>query len=324
MRPAMRPTTGTSIRLLAGLLIPAAVLAGTGAPAAADTVYPLGAVKVAMRAGARARMRFRGRWSGSSMLPAPRDALLRIHGGPGDGDTGIVRLPAGAWRPGTRTLRYSDPLAGAGGIRSVVLRAGKKGGTLKIKAKGPRWLYDLDRPQSGVAVALELGDWRACAEVVAREIKSNGPGRLRGAARTAPPGCACLLAGTWDALSQVSLVQHACTQIGCHGSAALSTGNLDLRPGVAYASLVGVRSSADPALRRVDAGAGREASMLWRKLAARTLGLGGVPGGSMPVGDPPFSADELEALALWIEAGAPEDGTVPGTDALLGFCLDGP
>jgi hypothetical protein len=41
----------------------------------------------------------------------------------------------------------------------------------------------------------------------------------------------------------------------------------------------------------------------------------------MPLGDPPLSPAELEAVARWIAAGAPEAGSVEGTAALLDVCL---
>jgi hypothetical protein len=79
---------------------------------------------------------------------------------------------------------------------------------------------------------------------------------------------------------------------------------------------VDVPSHADPSLSRVAPG-DAENSMLWRKLAARTLRLPGVPGNSMPIGDPSLDADELDAVRRWIVAGAPERGSVPEADALL-------
>ena len=44
----------------------------------------------------------------------------------------------------------------------------------------------------------------------------------------------------------------------------------------------------------------------------------------MPNGLPPLSADELEAVRLWIYAGAPQTGTVGGTESLLNACLPPP
>lgn len=61
--------------------------------------------------------------------------------------------------------------------------------------------------------------------------------------------------------------------------------------------------------------------MLWRKIAARTLDLPGVPGSEMPLGDPAVGANELEAIRQWILAGAPKSETVPAADALLDCTL---
>jgi hypothetical protein len=60
-----------------------------------------------------------------------------------------------------------------------------------------------------------------------------------------------------------------------------------------------------------------EESVLWRKAAARTTGFDGVPGLGMPIGDPPLDVNELEALRLWIAAGAPASGTIASAQALL-------
>jgi hypothetical protein len=139
-------------------------------------------------------------------------------------------------------------------------------------------------------------------------------------AETAPTSCPCEppLADTWAALQRQIFARHACTQVVCHGNLP-GTGGLSLVGGAAYAALVGVPSQADAAVARVEPGA-PALSMLWRKLAARTRRLEGVPGIPMPIGDPPLDEDELAALAAWIAAGAPEVGSVPAADALLGFC----
>src|SRR5215831_9293981 len=76
---------------------------------------------------------------------------------------------------------------------------------------------------------------------------------------------------------------------------------------------------------RVEPGDQRR-SFLWLKLAAATdpsqLPPGvQVPGAPMPNGLPPLSKDELELVRLWIYSGAPETGTVAGTDKLLNACL---
>src|SRR5262249_30635498 len=92
----------------------------------------------------------------------------------------------------------------------------------------------------------------------------------------------------------------------------------DLLPANAYADLVRVPSTIG-GMPRVQPG-DEQQSFLWRKLAAKTRGLAGVPGTPMPSSVPAIPDDELEAIARWIRAGAPGSGTVPAAAALLDTC----
>jgi hypothetical protein len=129
-------------------------------------------------------------------------------------------------------------------------------------------------------------------------------------------------ASTFEAIQEVVFERHGCTQDVCHGSAA--SGGLDLRPEVAYANLIEV-DSLGSRWRRVEPG-DKDRSYLWLKLAAKTLPDDGyqVAGSPMPNGLPAIGEDELEALRLWIYAGAPEEDTVAGTEDLLSACLPDP
>ncbi|MBU6281867.1 hypothetical protein KGQ64_06455, partial [bacterium] len=128
-------------------------------------------------------------------------------------------------------------------------------------------------------------------------------------------------ASTRDAVQQRVFERGGCTQDACHGSNG--SGGLRLSEDVAYASLVGVRSNAS-ALSRVEIG-DEERSFLWLKLAAATRpGSYQVAGSPMPIGRAPISEQDLELLRLWIYAGAPEDGVVNGTEALIDACLPDP
>ncbi len=123
---------------------------------------------------------------------------------------------------------------------------------------------------------------------------------------------------TYEAIQDVIFARRGCTQDVCHGSAA--TGGLDLRPEVAYENLFEV-DSVGSRWRRVEPG-DKDRSFLWLKLAAATLPeSASVAGAAMPIGRSPISRDELEALRLWIYAGAQATGTVPGTEELLDACL---
>ncbi len=133
----------------------------------------------------------------------------------------------------------------------------------------------------------------------------------------------CLVhAGTFAAIEDLLFEQRGCAVDACHGDSA--AGELDLRLGDAYDQLVGVPSPAtgQPRVAPGDP----EASRLWQLLARATLGRDDLPGPPMPPpgeGDP-LSADELEAVRLWIAGGAPRTGAIAGTGPLLGVCLPPP
>jgi cysteine-rich repeat protein len=134
--------------------------------------------------------------------------------------------------------------------------------------------------------------------------------------------CDRRITSTWAAIQRGIIDRHGCTEAVCHGGSP-GQGNLDLSSEVAYANLVDVASTASP-MKRVDPGY-RDGSFLWWKLAKATQGLGDeVAGAGMPNGLAPLSEDELEAVRLWIQAGAPEEGVVRGTAELLDTCLPPP
>lgn len=135
--------------------------------------------------------------------------------------------------------------------------------------------------------------------------------------------------GTFDstfALIQKAVFEnHGCTSQVCHGSpGAPGGGGLDLRPEVAHENLVDTDATTVSGWKRLVPGR-REASLLFINLAAGTDPAGTrAPLRAMPVGYPPLTADELDAVRRWIEAGAPKEGVVPGTAELLDACLPPP
>ncbi len=135
----------------------------------------------------------------------------------------------------------------------------------------------------------------------------------------APPGEACTeFDSTFAAIQHVIFENRGCTQQICHGDA--TAGGLDLRAEVAHANLVEVPSSGTGALRVVPGD--RDRSYLYSKLAAGVFpDTVEISGAAMPSGLPPISEDELTAVRLWIAGGAPEEGTIEGTQDLLDACL---
>jgi hypothetical protein len=131
---------------------------------------------------------------------------------------------------------------------------------------------------------------------------------------TAPKDCN--YANTYDAIQATVFEAKGCTASTCHGDEML--GGLDLRADASFDSLVRHPSTIEPSIDRVFPGdQGR--SLLYHKLAAATEGtdLGNL-GQAMPIGEDPLSADQLEAMRLWMRAGAPSDSIVGGTLELLG------
>src|SRR5262249_42748021 len=128
---------------------------------------------------------------------------------------------------------------------------------------------------------------------------------------------------TYDLIQRAIFDNHKCSSDACHGSAKL--GGLDLRAGNSFASLNDTPAATVPGFKRVERG-DKDNSLLWINLAAGTLpGQYKAPIRSMPLGFPAISAEELEAVRLWIETGgAARDGTVPGTAELLSGCLPPP
>ncbi len=98
------------------------------------------------------------------------------------------------------------------------------------------------------------------------------------------------------------ILQRSCATYGCHAGPELVTG-LDLSSGQAYGDLVNVPSFEAAGLDRVKPGAAAN-SYLIAKLAGEQESVGGA-GDRMPS---PFglSADELDLITAWVNAGAPE------------------
>jgi hypothetical protein len=139
-------------------------------------------------------------------------------------------------------------------------------------------------------------------------------------ARSAAADCEVEFASTFELIQRAVFENRGCADALCHGASA--QGGLDLRADASYASLIDQPSTSAPGWQRVVPGQ-KDQSLLWRKLAAKTLpDQWSAPGRPMPLDPlPAISADELEALRRWIEYGAPREGSVPGTGELLDACL---
>jgi len=323
----MRQTPRTLLSALVLVLL--AVPPGRAADDSTGAEHPLAAGKLSLRDGATGRrVLFRGRWQPAADMGNPiyDGATVRVSGrGPSDGDSGLVRLNPSRWsrmvRRGTLAgYQYDDPTGSAGGVRSIVLKSGRKAGTVKITGGGAEWAYAIAGKQSEITVTLTVGRARWCT-VFDGNLVRTGKGRVSAQRKGAPASCPCARAdGTFAAIQQAVFARYGCTDSVCHGASA--QGGLDLRPEVAYQNLVDVPSALLPGQQRVEPGS-KDRSLLYRKLAAATLGTT-VEGTPMPNGRRPLAEAELQAIQRWIQVGAPETGVVRETEALLDACLPPP
>lgn len=300
------------------------ILAAGATARAAD--FPLAGSKISLKDGsspAKRRVTFQARFTGDLGTMSPNNgATLRIAGGPGEGDSGLIQLGPN-WRtlPKGKGFRYFDRTQSAGGIESILLRKGKSsGGKIKIAGGNTNWAYQIAKAQTVVTVTLTIGDAKLCSQFSDPKTRRQ---RVTGQAATALAACPCdTFDSTWDAIQTVIFERDGCTNPTCHGSAAgaATSGNLNLSRDVAYENLVKVWSVLGQ-MNRVEPGSPTNDSFLYRKLAAKTKGLAGVPGTPMPQGLPAISADQLEGLRLWIQYSSQKDGVVAGTEGLLNSCL---
>ena len=132
-------------------------------------------------------------------------------------------------------------------------------------------------------------------------------------------GCSETFDSTYELIQKAIFENKGCTASTCHG--AVAQGGLDLRDGASYDSLVDSPAVTVDGMARVVPGQ-KEQSLLWFNLAAGTLPEEwDAPLRSMPIGVDPLTLNELEAIRVWIESGAPRDGVLPETGDLLDACL---
>ena len=135
----------------------------------------------------------------------------------------------------------------------------------------------------------------------------------------APAGCdpRAFFTSTFDRI-QTQIFDHSCAVGGCHDSQTVR-GELLLERGAAYDNLVGrAPANADAAaagwqrITQIDATHGdATTSYLVHKVTGE---LGPGLGKRMPFNKPKLDEALVEVIRRWVEAGAPADGWVAGTD----------
>lgn len=136
------------------------------------------------------------------------------------------------------------------------------------------------------------------------------------------PLCEAAPSASFAAIQTVIFNGKGCSNSGCHGGSSPANG-MNLSNGRAYAAIVNVTARAGGGLKRVLPGDANN-SFLYRKVAAKTNpGSFTISGSPMPLTGSALSANQLAALALWIDSGAPEfgrAGELNEVERLLGLC----
>ncbi len=142
--------------------------------------------------------------------------------------------------------------------------------------------------------------------------------RLKVRCDPAPDGCSArsLFTSTFDRI-QKQIFNQSCAVSGCHDSQT-KMGGLLLESGASLTNLVDVAPTnlnANAAgwqrVHVLDASTGDPlTSLLYAKLVGPPQGFGA----RMPFGKPKLDQSLIDVVQLWIAAGAPANGWVPGTD----------
>jgi hypothetical protein len=183
-------------------LLTLALVLGFGATSVRAGDYPLAGSKISLKDSStpsKRRVTFQARYSGDLGSMSPNDgSTLRIYGGPGEGDTGLIRLGPN-WRalPKSKGFRYQDTTHSAGGISSILLRKGKGGsGRIKITGGSTNLAYQVTKAQSVVNVLMTIGDAKLCAQFSSPKTKKQ---RVIGSSAQALDACPCdKFDSTWD------------------------------------------------------------------------------------------------------------------------------
>jgi cysteine-rich repeat protein len=301
------------------------------------------------------------RLQGHDPLGDTTSLVVRGTGGKRAGGSGLIQLDRSKWsrvEAGGELVgyRYEDRSGSRGGVTRIVLENGR----LEVKARGKNWPWRPAGKHESILVEFRIAEELYCAEVTRRAAKKNkrdfvkanrvrrpgscreqvcGNGQLQAGeacddgnlldddgctSQCAAGACtARSFAGTYDAIQSEIFDSpvYGCTNAICHDGDA-PAGNLDLTAGASYAALVD-RPGSIGGLKLVQV-TDPETSLLYLKLAAKTLGTPGNVGTPMPQNQPALSEAHLDAVYRWIRGGAPRDLVVEGTQAALATCLPEP
>ncbi|MFM2417127.1 MAG: hypothetical protein RL385_1850, partial [Pseudomonadota bacterium] len=175
--------------------------------------------------------------------------------------------------------------------------------------------YDAGAVATPATQAAAAGAAAGAAASISQKADATTP-TAPGAATPAAPGAAPAAGGcqTFDssyaAIQALVFERHGCTAAACHGQAKV--GGLDLSAGASWDHLIDA-PSANSKLKLVEPGVPAQSYLFQKLQAATSPGSVQVAGSPMPIGAAALSANELEAVRMWILKGAPKSGVVEDT-----------
>lgn len=159
-----------------------------------------------------------------------------------------------------------------------------------------------DRQESASALEADTDSEMRSVEDAAADARADA-GADAGSA--SEPGACAEFDSSFAAIQELIFERRGCTAQACHGEKM--EGDLDLRAGAAYESLVDATAKGS-AFARVQPGTAKESYLYLKLRAATEPGSVEIAGSPMPVGQPALTESELAAIELWIKKGAPETG----------------
>lgn len=127
----------------------------------------------------------------AATLPDPTvaGASLRVFGtGAGDGDTGVLSLPAEGWKRLRNGGYYYRDHSAANGVSQVrIVPRGGIGGHLHIGGRTETWGFDVTQPQTALKMHLTIAGDTYCAHIT--NLQPNRDGITMGRKAPAPADC---------------------------------------------------------------------------------------------------------------------------------------
>lgn len=238
------------------------------------------------------------------------DTGLRGELSPGSGNPGIVSMTRASGGGVLAVQRFAPSTVDAGATTSVTLSGRNLAQGLQIDTDvdGVRVtaVTVVSPKKATISVAVDAGI--AAGTRVGLRVR-NADGQVAEAANALTVRSGSGGGGPTPSVSFSGDVQpiftNSCALSGCH-AAGSGAGGMVLSAGDAFGNIVGVPSSQQPSLNRIQPG-DADASYLVRKIR----GDAGISGGRMPLNRTPLTDSQIQTIVDWVNQGA-ANNRLPG------------